>query len=176
MSWVLSSSFGELCWLLSIVLQVLWCCHKLLSFILFSVPLPHKTFRVCRFPVSPPSQVRQKPVPWTDPWKAEMLDAHFTLLFPSQGGSPTLGYFSDIELCWLGGGAHLDEIKWLFLPISLQLNLLGVLQLLNCFLVFSNRHLGSYIVVVKLVFLWESKIWGFLFHHLADPDVQSIFG
>lgn len=76
------SDHGELCQFLSVVLQILWCCHKLLSFPLFSVTPDTQDMVV-------PDQHSTSGETETSfsgsPQKAGMLDIHSTLLFLSQG-------------------------------------------------------------------------------------------
>lgn len=83
-SWALSPSCSKLCPFLSAVLQVLWCCHKLLNSFLFSAAPRHPRNAV-------PHQCSELGKTETtllgSPPKSQRTDVRSTVLSPFQGKS-----------------------------------------------------------------------------------------
>lgn len=106
-------------WCLSVVLQVLWHCSKLLSS--FFPQLPQASKYASSLSVLWVRWDKNQSL-WQFPPKAEMLDIHSAFLLPSQGRSCELGIFSWLHRAVLAQRkGYWDEMQWLFLPISLRL-------------------------------------------------------
>lgn len=129
--WALSPN-GELCRFLFAVLQVLWCCHKLLSSFLF---LKSPGIQSMLFLISALSQVWQKPLPWAEHW----CIVYSSLSLPREKAQVGL-FLLIVGSVMLRGRTDMVEMKCLILPVSMQLflasSLPGVLWLSNWILEF----------------------------------------
>lgn len=67
------------------------------------------------------SELRQKPVPCVALCNSGMLDTCFTLFFHLVEKLQDGMIFLSAELCQLRGGIHVDKVKLVFLPFSVQL-------------------------------------------------------
>ena len=91
-------------WGLSLVLHSFWCCGKSRGSPMFSVAPRHPKCTIT-FPLSGPSQAKQKSVPWAIFKKARTLNMHSIFIFPSKGEVVCWEFSPNhTALCWEGDG------------------------------------------------------------------------